>query len=170
MKKTLEIVDGFYGNPMRQRERALASVSAKQNGERRSASGDAGSSHVADDEAARRIAEILGLAAGSSPATVRGYMAFRDRDARDPLATPLAQTDWAGIVCLSEPEECAGSIWFYRRSQVPQRETLSIPMRFNRMVLFRPSELGHGVRLESERASGPGLLTQILAVDGGPSR
>ena len=170
MKKTLEVVDDFYGNPMHQRERALASVSAKQNGEHRRASDDGRSTDVIDDEAAERIAEILGLSGSSSPPMVRGYVAFRDPDARDPLAMQLGQTEWAGIVCLSPPDECAGSIWFYRQGDVPQRETLFIPMRFNRMVLFRPSELGHGVRLESNKTPDPGLLTQILAVDGEPSR
>jgi hypothetical protein len=198
MRKTLEVVDDFYGNPMSHRERALRRVESAQRAEKSDIyHGSDASEPLDDDEATGRILRILGRGAGDTfRAAVCGYYTFRAEDARDP-PMHLEGFDWVGLVCLSLPEQCSGSIWLYRREQAPPRapdtditsddpgstsdarphafrrpqsprqaeahqETICLPTRFNRMVLFQTSALGYGVSFGPKKTLESGLLVQAL--------
>lgn len=119
MKKTLEVVDDFYRNPMSYREQALKCVELVQRGKKSSVYSESITNEsLDDDEVTGRIFRILGLGSSSAPrAVVRGYFVFRGEDTRDPLAMQFEDSGWAGFVCLSLPERCSGGIWFYRREQ-----------------------------------------------------
>jgi hypothetical protein len=192
MRKTFEVIDDFYRNPMDYREQALKILSLAQRGEKTSTNGSL------DSEPVERIFRILGWGSNNAPhATICGYFTFRDKDIRDPLAMQLEGFSWAGFVCLSLTERCSSDIWFYRREQSPLRDftettldglghlmvnqppavdaiqslkqteacqpTIHLSMRFNRLVLFHTSELGHGVSSGFENIFESELLIQVIA-------
>ena len=174
MRKTFEVVDDFYRDPMLYRERALKGSSLAQRAERGGVSGAPGMDDALDDdEAARRIFQILGWSPDDAPrVTVCGYFTFGPEEAREPSATQLENFSWAGLVCLSLPESRPRGIGFYRRGQTgdaaapgpdgASRLTLDIPMRFNRLILFQTSALGYGVSPGFEKTDEPGPLVQLL--------
>ena len=198
MRKTLEVVDDFYSNPMAYREQALKSAVFAQRGKEsdiRCGSNDL----LEDDESVQNAFRILELNPSVSQVKVCGYLILRDEGPHERLASQLGRFEWVGFVCLSVLDRCSGSIWFYRRTQfasrVPESEAISggpvglivdqshavadpeylrqatvyetsvqLPMRFNRMILFRASLLGCGVSPGFEKTSESGLLVQVLAV------
>jgi hypothetical protein len=125
MRKTFEVVDDFYRNPMLYRERALEGSAPAQRTWGSSAYGGPGANDSLDnEEAARRIFQILGWGSDSaSGVRVLGYSTFVGDGARDPMAMRLERFGWAGLVCLSLPESRPCGIGFYRRGQSPQRAT-----------------------------------------------
>jgi hypothetical protein len=124
MRKTFEVVDDFYRDPMLYRERALKGSSLAQRAERSGIYSAPGMDDALDDdEAARRIFQILGWSPDDAPrVTVSGYFTFGPEDAREPPATQLENFSWAGLVCLSLPESRPRGIGFYRREQTPPRD------------------------------------------------
>lgn len=178
MRKTVEVVDNFYRDPMTYRHRALKGAGLVKGAEKTSIHRNPSSSDSPnDDEATNNISRILKLNPSASRVTVCGYFNLRNEGACKPLAKQLERFDWVGLVCLSLLDRSSSSIWFYHREQSPPRTlnaeatpdgseheagraSIYFPMRFNRMLLFQASAFDFGL----DESFKSGIHVQVLAV------
>lgn len=180
MQKTIEVVDGFYRKPVAVRELALRNSEWIQ-----PSTDEVGmysartTAYAADEEARARIFEVLRRTpVGDREMAIRGFFTFIGASASDRLVPHVHDADWAGVVYLSLPEQCSGGIAFYQRanavtldptthaSSIPSsqawEETMYVPMRFNRMVLFRASFLFHRAACGFGQTPESGRLAQVF--------
>lgn len=167
MRKTIEVVDGFYRDPMERRELALRSPWVAT-GPGLSAGFDAWTEAFVDHEATERLGTLIGRPAGSSFPSLSGRFTFvgaEESDSDDagrgqrPATPHVHDEHWAALVYLATPDDGPSSgIAFYRPASVASvsgdwgssgvhevrhpdnwEETMYVPLTFNRMVLFRAS-------------------------------
>lgn len=180
MRRTLEVVDDFYRQPLWVRELARAL-----------GDGDVWDLHQtqisSSDRPIEGIARILGLStdrcasveASAYVTAMQGESATRGRAVEIPEG-------WTGVVWLSLPEEFSGGIWFWPRgwaagevspsqysgSETDQRRSeecrdvhdIYVQAKFNRLVLFRESELAHRCGTNGHNVRGGGWLAQVFCL------
>lgn len=151
MKKSIEVVDGFYRDPHTRRERALGSGWTEP--------GDAAAFHawteelVPDQEATARLGDLLGLD-GALP-TLSGRFTFVGGSAGEQDTAPHVHDEqWAALVYLAEDGFSSGVEFYQPTSDAAPglwgssgahavhhhdgwEETMYVPLIFNRMVLFQ---------------------------------
>jgi hypothetical protein len=140
MKKSIEVVDGFYRDPRTRRERALGSGWTEE--------------LFPDQEATARLGELLGLDA--SLPTLSGRFTFVGADDGGQVAPHVHDEQWAALVYLAPPEDGFSSgVEFYKPTSDAApglwgssgahavhhhdgwEETMYVPLICNRMVLFQ---------------------------------
>lgn len=179
MRKTIEVVDEFYRDPMQVRKLALQSEWIPASDDEPRAYDARTIESFTDDEATARIAAILGIAGGDMT-TLSGYFTFVGEGGRTRLVPHVHDTDYAAIVYLSLPEEFSSGIAFYRSAARQAaglwgsdglhtvdhpdgwEETMYVPMRFNRMVLFRASSVFHRAGVGFGDAPESGRLAHVF--------
>ena len=180
MQRTIEVVDQFYRDPMAVRELALKNSEWIQPSVGEDGIYDARTTaYSADEEARERLLRILGRAPVDDRETViKGFFTFIGKGANDRLVPHVHNADWAAVVYLSLPNQCSGGMAFYRRTNAKMpdektddrltqpsqawEETTYIPMRFNRMILFKASILFHRATHGFGQTPESGRLAQIF--------
>jgi hypothetical protein len=180
MRKTVEVVDDFHPEPAVVRAAALGLAW-------RGAAADdppAGCTWVvdapADEDTAGRLRRLLGPAARAGWGGLsRAVYTVAGETPAGPGVTTLGRPGWGALVWLCPPGQCRGGISFYRPRDPggpvgdgPDmggradgwEETMFVPARFNRMVLFDSSvayRSGPGFGQDPESGS----LTQFVLVE-----
>jgi hypothetical protein len=156
MKKSIEVVDGFYRDPLARRERALGSEWTDPGD---AAAFDAWTQELfPDPEATARLAALLGHGPDASLPTLAGRFTLVGTDNGEPVAPHVHDEQWAALVFLAPPQDgfCSG-VEFYRPTPDAAsgawgssgahavhhydgwEETMYVPLICNRMVLFQGS-------------------------------
>lgn len=140
MRKTIEVVDGFYRDPETWRSRARqATFVAGDDGTRTRAA-------FSSEEAIVKIAEILGKRPESEADDADfGYFATLSAASDDDHVPHQDSIGWVGIVSLATEHSGAWVSFHADGTNDPAGETLRIPMDPNRLVLFRADRLFHRV-------------------------
>lgn len=166
MQKTIEVVDNFYRRPHAVRAAALAGDWTESGPD-----GDVVHNAVADGptidaEVTGDILRIVG--ATSESVTVNGHFGFTGAAVSPRLAPHTHDAEWAAVICLTPPEICTGGLSFYRTAPSDRpseaagyEETMHIPAAFNRLVVFRASEL-HQASLGYGETPAEGRLAHVL--------
>jgi hypothetical protein len=179
MQRTIEVVDQFYRDPMAVRERALKNSEWIQPSAGEDSMYDARTTtYTAEEEARERLLKILGRPAVDGETAIRGFFTFIGESANDRLVPHVHDAHWAAVVYLTLPDQCSGGIAFYQlpNADIPDaktdgylaqssptwEETTSIPMRFNRMILFKASTLFHRATHGFGQTPDSGRLAQIF--------
>ncbi|KAF0646846.1 MULTISPECIES: hypothetical protein [Streptomyces] len=157
MRKTLEVVDGFHPNPAALTSRALDAPVITDGEPAAPGRGRlVGPCHV-DPWASATVSSLLGTRADRTvPPPDGGRFVLRNKDVPGDDAPHREPTDWTAIVFLSAaPPPGAGLTFLLQQPGGPGDwvECAFIPVRFNRLVLYRSSVL-------SRRAS-PGFGTGL---------
>lgn len=144
MRKTVEVVDGFYADPMSVRESALRHTWHVAGGE----DVPAGSTWAADAHAEPATVDRIAVLLGSPDRAawggiVRSGFAVFEESELVPAVTTLCRAGWGALIWLSPPDACRGGVSFCRPRTGPEagdchdwEETMLVPARFNRLVLF----------------------------------
>jgi len=166
------VVDDFYRNPTTVREFALQHSEWTPASRDERAFCDSRTNETAGtDEANARIAQIMGGENKGNKSSISGYFTFIGDGAQERLAIHADPSDWVGVIFLSSPDQGSGGISFYRRcdrqSTLDEQfeETVYLPMKFNRLVLFRGSTLFHRASSGFGRTPESGRLAQVLQVN-----
>ncbi|MET9914237.1 hypothetical protein ABZZ74_47335 [Streptomyces sp. NPDC006476] len=132
MRKTFEVVDGFYVRPETVRSRALR---------------EDGQPYV-DPGAVARIHELLGMTAERLRLRPdAGRFVIRGQDVPADVGPQHDEADWVALAFLSTAEPPGSGVSFWQVSDARDRSVSSvptafIPVRHNRLVLYRPAALG----------------------------
>lgn len=180
MQRAIEVVDQFYRDPILVRERALKHSEWIQPSAGEDGIYDARTTaYPANEEARESLLKIFGRTSnGDRDTTIEGFFTFIGEGANDRLMPHVHTANWAAVVYLTLPEHCSGGIAFYQRTDagIPEaktdgslkrssqvwEETTYIPMRFNRMILFKASTLFHRAVHGFGRTPEAGRLTQVF--------
>lgn len=184
MRKTIEVVDGFYRDPMRRRELALGSEWVAATGDGPPTFDQRTRRSFPDEEATERIAALLALGGDRPLPTLSGHFTFVGDGGHERIAPHVHDTGWAAVVCLSWPDEFSTGIAFYRPAtehralgawgsagvhevRHPDRweETMYVPLRFNRAVLFAASAVHHRAGWGFGREPRTGRVAQVFHFD-----
>lgn len=166
MRKTVEVVDDFHAEPTRVRKSALRLAWRNAAADDSPLVGTWIADSSTDEETNSRIQRLLG-----TQAVPRVFFTVAGDASPPPAATRLEYQGWAGVVWLSQPCEGQGGMSFYRRRGLTVdgqetdewEETMFIPARFNRLVLFDSSVVyGQGPGFGNTPESGP--LSQVILV------
>lgn len=131
MRKTFEVVDSFYANPEAVRSHAL-----EEDGRR-----------YVDTQAVSRIRELLGTTEDRLLVQPdAGRFVVRGRDVPDDDEPRQDEADWVAVTFLSAAEPPDSGLSFWRVSNASEGaehrlRTAFIPLRHNRMILYRPAAL-----------------------------
>ncbi|MEU7327998.1 hypothetical protein [Streptomyces parvus] len=147
MRKTLEVVDDFHPNPaalmgraLDEPDRTVAKTAAPGCGRY------VGPCYV-DPWAAAAVSSLLGATAeGIVAPPFAGRFVLRDKDVPGDDVPHRGPTDWTAVVFLSSAPPPQAGLTFLRQPSGALDDWVEcafIPLRFNRMVLYRSSVLGY---------------------------
>ncbi|WP_326782475.1 hypothetical protein OG481_31495 [Streptomyces longwoodensis] len=131
MRKTFEVVDGFYAHPETLRARALREDTQP----------------YIDPDAVARIRQLLGMTADRLHLRVdAGRFVIRGENVPADDGPKQDEADWVALAFLSTAEPPGSGLSFWqvpntRQPSVSPAPTAFIPVRHNRLVLYRPAAL-----------------------------
>lgn len=183
MRKSIEVVDGFYRDPLTRRERALGSVWTKPGD---AATFDAWTQELfPDPEATARLAALLGYSPDAQLPTLAGRFIFAGAEGSEHAAPHVHDEGWAALVYLAPSQGGFSSgIEFYRPSAYTGsgawgssgahavhhpdlwEETMYVPLTFNRLVLFQGSIAHRCASRGFGRTPADGRIAQLFLFDG----
>ncbi|MFE0421348.1 hypothetical protein [Streptomyces sp. NPDC058953] len=166
MRKTLEVVDDFHPNPAALTRRVLhASGSATADPAAPSRGRFVGPRYI-DPRTIAAIGDLLGITADRTvPQPDTGRFVLRDHDVPGDDAPRPERVDWMAILFLSPPtlrSDAGLTFWRQRAGAVGPEgwtECAFVPVRFNRLVLYRPSK----VRRQASPGFGGGVADGWLS-------
>jgi hypothetical protein len=194
MRKSIEVVDGFYRDPVIRRELALDSEWVVPDGV--SVFDKWTRDAFPDPEATARIAALLGRDSDAAFPTLVGRFTFvgdGEGSGGQRAAPHVHDEQWAVLVYLAPPEGGFSSgVEFHRPASAAStpgswgssgvhevqhpdlwEETMYVPLTFNRMVLFQGSIAHRCAGRGFGRAPADGRVAQLFLFDepdGGGSR
>lgn len=174
----IEVVDDFYDRPETVREFALQRCEWSEDGldahrHERARTRE----RFLGQEVLERIAARLGKEAPSAaPRSGSGQFAVAGEPTGELPEPRLGPAEWVAVIDLTLPEQVSGGIAFFETVDVAQRqpegppgewtETLQVPFRFNRMILYRASAIFHLEGAGSRADPASVRLAQIFSFDG----
>lgn len=182
MKKSIEVVDGFYRDPLTRRERALGSVWTEPGD---AMAFDAWTQELfPDPEATALLAALLGHSPDAPLPTLAGRFTFVGTDGGGQVAPHVHDERWAALVYLAPPQNGFSSgVEFYRPTSdaAPRtwgssgahavhhpdlwEETMYVPLIFNRMVLFQGAIAHRCAGRGFGRTPADGRIAQLFLFD-----
>jgi hypothetical protein len=182
MKKSIEVVDGFYCDPLARRECALGSAWTE--------SGDVTDFDAwteelfPDPEAMARLAALLGHGPDAPLPMLAGRFTFVGADGAGQVTPHVHDEQWAALVSLAPPQGGFSSgIEFYRPTSDASsgtwgssgvhavhhpdlwEETTYVPLIFNRMVLFQGAIAHRCAARGFGRTPADGRVAQLFLFD-----
>ncbi|MET8628879.1 hypothetical protein ABZW30_34955 [Kitasatospora sp. NPDC004669] len=159
----MEVVDGFHADPDRVRHVVTGA-------EWTPLSGAVGAGALRTRQCFPTTEATAGLTAllGREPefdagADAFGFYTFVSAGSAAHTEADTARANWAAVLYLTPPHLCSGGISFLRDAETEAPEiTMHVPIRFNRLVLFRPNRVPH--RASAGFGTDPlnGRLTQVF--------
>jgi hypothetical protein len=163
VEKTFEVVDDFYLDPIRIRERALAAVASQSQSGVLSHALPAG---FVDPESVDRIVQLSNeeLISQTTPSTLT-YLKVVPNGALDRLPEEYIGK-WVAMIWLNLPNQCQGGFSHYKTANLPHAasevETMFVAERFNRLVLFKASSGSYVDGPGFGTGPGSARLTQVI--------
>lgn len=167
MRRMIEVVDGFHREPGVLREYALKECTWSREGLDTHLHETMRTRESASVEHLDRLSALTGEAQDLAPRTDAGHFTFAGNGPVDPAEPRLGRAEWTALVSLTPESGPSASLSFFGTDTDtgPGPETLLVPLRYNRMVLFRSAGIHHTITPGQGDAPSSGRLLQVFAFE-----